>query len=156
MVVRTITTRLGPDGLAGAFVLVTGLLLWFITRDYPYGELDEIGPGFMPWVASIGLMGLGVVMLGRGVKKAAGGELPVVGRAVLIVPFAMVIFALGLDRLGLFATATVSVFVASLAAPRTKLLERVAFSIVLAAFATLVFGYGLSMTMPIWPAFLRP
>ena len=148
---QAILVRLGREGLAGAFVVAVGLLIYLLVRDYPRGRISEFGPGFVPWAASIGLMLVGAAMLVR----AWVGEREQLDRAVrpavVLLPLGMVIFALGLERFGLALTAAIGVFIASLAARETTLAERLILSVGLAALVTAIFGYALGMTMPLWP-----
>lgn len=151
-----ISARLGRDGIAGCAVCVLGLVGFLIVRDYPVGTLSEFGPGFVPWVATLGMIALGAVMAVRAVAVGGGERLEIrIGRPLIVVPLGMTIFAFGLSPLGFSLSAALAVFVTSLAAPGTRFTERLLAAIFLSALVTLIFGYGLSMTMPLWPAFLR-
>lgn len=154
--IRTIATRLGRDGVAGAFVVTCGVVLWFIVRNDPRGELADIGPGFVPWVASFALMFLGAIMVLRAFSVPQYDSAPVIGWGVVAVPVAMAVFAYGLEPLGLFVASALGVFITSLAARESTYLGRIILALILGAAVTLVFGYGLGMTMPLWPEFLRP
>jgi hypothetical protein len=155
-VIRTIAARLGRDGVAGAFVVACGVLLWFIVRNDPRGELADIGPGFVPWVSSFALMILGAIMVVRALSVPQYDEAPVIGRGVVTVPIAMAVFAYGLEPLGLFTASALGVFITSLAARESTYRGRIILALSLGAAVTLVFGYGLGMTMPLWPEFMRP
>jgi hypothetical protein len=148
---HAILARLGREGLAGIFVVAIGLLLYLLVRDYPRGRISEFGPGFVPWAASIGLMLLGAAMLVR--AWAGPGEKAdlAVRPAVMLLPVGMGIFAFGVESIGLAFTAAVGVLVASFASAESGLKERLLLSLGLAALVTLIFGYALGMTMPLWP-----
>lgn len=154
--IRTIAARLGRDGVAGAFVVACGIVLWFIVRNDPRGELADIGPGFVPWVASFALMILGAIMVVRALSTPQYDEAPVVGWGVIVVPVAMAVFAYGLEPLGLFLASAFGVFITSMAARESTYLGRITLALTLAALVTVVFGYALGMTMPLWPEFIRP
>ena len=153
---RAAAARLGRDGIAGAFVVALGAILYLLVRNYPRGTLSEFGPGMVPWAASIALVVLGAAMVVRALARKNSDTVPAMSRAILVVPAGMAFFALALEPLGLFATAAIGVFVTTLAARESSLIERLAVALGLATFATIVFGYGLAMTMPLWPFFLRP
>jgi hypothetical protein len=155
-VIRTIAARLGREGVAGAFVVACGIVLWFIVRNDPRGELADIGPGFVPWVSSFALMILGSIMIVRALSVPQYDEAPVIGWGVVVVPIAMAVFAYGLEPLGLFAASALGVFITSLAARDTSYRGRIILAVALGGAVTLVFGYGLGMTMPLWPEFMRP
>jgi hypothetical protein len=148
---QAILARLGREGLAGAFVITIGLLLYFLVHDYPRGRISEFGPGFVPWAASIGLMLLGAAMLARAWAHTGEKLNLAVRPAVVLLPAAMAIFAFGVERFGLALTAAAGVFVASLASDESSIGERIVLSLGLAALVTLIFGYALGMTMPLWP-----
>jgi hypothetical protein len=154
---RAIAARLGRDGAAGAFVIVAGAVLWLIVRNYPRGELSQFGPGYLPWIASIGMMLLGAAMVaGAYLSSNNVHEAQTVGRPVLIVPLGMLVFAFGLEPLGLFVTSALGVFVTTFASRESKLAERVLLALALATLVTIVFGYGVGMTVPLAPPSLRP
>ncbi len=152
----SIFARLGRDGIAGSAIAIGGLIGFVIVRDYHVGSLSEFGPGFMPWVATIGMMVLGGAMVVRALAVGSGEPIAiVVGRPLIVVPLGMALFAYGLDPLGFAMASALAVFVTSLASPESSLAERLLASLVLAGLVTLIFGYGLSMTMPLWPVFIR-
>jgi hypothetical protein len=148
---QAMLARLGREGLAGAFVIAIGLLLYLLVRDYPRGRISEFGPGFVPWAASIGLMLLGAAMLARAWVSASEKLDLAVRPAVMLLLVGMAIFAFGIEQLGLALTAAIGVFVASFASREASLSERIGLSLGLAALVTVIFGYALGMTMPLWP-----
>ena len=153
---NTIFSRLGQDGTAGAAIALGGLIGFIIVRDYPVGSLSEFGPGFMPWVATIGMIALGSAMVVRAL--AAGVRIDftiVVGRPLILVPLGMAAFALGLEPFGLALSSALAVLITSFASSESSLTERLLAAVVLSVLITLVFGYGLSMTVPLWPAPFR-
>jgi hypothetical protein len=148
--------RLGRDGIAGTAIAIGGLIGFWIVRDYPVGSLAEFGPGFMPWVGTIGMAILGLAMVARALVGGGGEIVPVtVGRPVIVVPAGMAIFAFGLEPLGFMLASALAVFVTSLAAKESSVIERIAVSVGLAVLVTGIFGFGLKMTMPLAPWFLR-
>jgi hypothetical protein len=153
---RAIFGRLGREGVAGGFVLLIGAALWMIVRSYPRGDVSQFGPGMVPWAASIGLVLLGMMMVARALRFPTEVSEPLVGRAAIMVPLGMAVFAFTLERAGLFAASAIGVLVTTFASRESGTVERVIIALMLASLVTAVFGYGLSMTMPLWPAFMRP
>ena len=150
-------SRLGQDGTAGAAIALGGAVGFLLVRDYPVGSLSDFGPGFMPWVATIGMTILGGIMLARALLAPVRfGFTIVVGRPLVLVPLGMASFALGLEPLGLALASALAVLVTSFASLESSLKERLAAAAVLAALITLVFGYGLGMSVPLAPALFRP
>jgi hypothetical protein len=150
-------SRLGREGIAGLAVFLTGLVGWLLVRDYPVRELSDFGPGFVPWVTTIGMAILGAAMIARALAGGTHEDIRIAfGRPLLFVPGGMAVFAFGLETLGLFVASVLSVFVTTFASPESSLRERIVTALALAVLVTLVFSYALGMTMPRWPAFLRP
>ena len=155
MPARAFAARLGRDGAAGVFVLIIGAVLWSVVRYYPRGDLGQFGPGYLPWAASIGMMLLGAALVVAGYLSRNSDETQIFGRPVLIVPIGMAVFAFGLETLGLFVTSAAGVFVTTFASPEPSMRERVVLALALATLVTIVFGYGVGMTVPLKPLFLR-
>ena len=140
-----------PDVLGGVILAAigAGFALWALVH-YDAGTLRRMGPGFFPMVLGSVLFGLGLII-----------ALPALGRngtapriepgAALAVLASIVIFALGLQRLGLAGSAALAVLVASIPAPRKGWLWRLVLAAAVTALTVLVFSFGLRMTLPVWP-----
>ena len=140
-----------PDILGGLILTAIGVgaALWAALH-YDIGTLRRMGPGFFPVVLGAGLFVLGLVI-----------ALPALGRActapkvepwtLLAVLAAIVIFALGLSRLGLAGATAVTVLVATLPAPRKGWVWRTVLALSVSVLTVLVFSIGLRMTLPLWP-----
>jgi hypothetical protein len=102
------------------------------------------------------MMLLGLALLTTGYLSRHAREAQSFGRPLLIVPIGMVVFAFGLNRLGLFVTAAASVLITTFASRESSMRERFVLALVLATLVTLVFGYGVGMTVPLKPPFLLP
>ena len=154
---QAILNRLGRDGIAGAAIVITGLFGFLLVRDYPVGDLSEFGPGFVPWVTTLGMALLGAIMVFQALQKHSTEKIAlVINRPLIVIPVGMALFAIGLEPLGIAVASALSVFVSSLASSESRLKERILVSVGLAILVTLVFSYGLGMTMPRWPWFMRP
>lgn len=139
------------DVLLGLLFAAIGAAALFIGRDYVFGTSLRMGPGFLPRIVSGGLVLLGLVLVIRGIL-AGGWALPVIGwRPILLISLAVIVFAATIDRLGLFVASLLSVAIGACAGQeiRWKELPFVAFG--LAAFCTILFGYLLKISMPVWP-----
>lgn len=142
------------EAAAGAVLLLAGGALLALTWSYPSGDLAEIGPGLILQLASGLLLLLGGLMLGRGIAGRSDEvpHVPVLHRwRPFIIPAAMGVFAALLPWLGLALTAAISSYAASLASRELSQRERLACALLLAAFVTALFGYGLRLPVAIWP-----
>ncbi|WP_333826809.1 tripartite tricarboxylate transporter TctB family protein [Pararhodobacter sp.] len=140
-----------PD-LCGGLILAAigaGAAVWAALY-YDMGTLRRMGPGFFPVVlgAVLFLLGMVVALPAVGRTAAAPKVEPAAAAAVLA---AILIFALGLNRLGLAGATAASVLVATLPAPRKGAVWRIVLAVVVTVLTVLVFSLGLRMTLPLWP-----
>jgi hypothetical protein len=141
-----------PPGLA--FIALGGAALW-ISRDYPLGDLNRMGPGYFPRMLSIGLICLGVLIVRRGLPDLAGGRGPGSGldRSLWLIPLALVVFGLSVERLGVVVALALTLAVAG-AAHRDARITEVAMSIVtLIVLSVLIFVVALKLPLRLWPDF---
>lgn len=140
------------DDLLGGLALAlvgAGALVWSFLQ-YDIGSLRQMGPGFFPAVLGGGLAILGLIVALPALRRA-GTPAPFEGWAALAVVTCILIFGLGLTRLGLVPATALSVAVASLPAPHPGWAWRGALVVVVTGLTVLVFHFGLRMTIPLWP-----
>lgn len=119
--------------------------------NFDIGTPRRMGPGFFP-------LGLGVMLTGLGGVIAASAAPAKADKLRLALPelaavlSAIVVFALGVERLGLIATTAATVLIASAAAPRRGVIWRLVLAAAVTAISALVFHILLRMTLPLWPA----
>lgn len=143
---------LSKDLRVGLFLMLCGAGLSWLVWKYPTGTLSDIGSGAMLQLAGVLILLLGTIMAVRGwwLQSAPTGRSNFSFRA-FIVPGAMAVFALLLPWLGLALTAAISTAVAGFGSRELSWKERGLSAVVLAAFVTALFGYGLRLQVPIWP-----
>ncbi|WP_321365654.1 tripartite tricarboxylate transporter TctB family protein [uncultured Celeribacter sp.] len=140
-----------PDLVGGVLLAAIGLFVVFYTlTHYEIGSLRRMGPGFFPAVlgATLALLG-GMVALPALARQ--GEAIHIAWKECLAVLAAILIFAAGLDRLGLVLVTLTSVLIASLAAPDRRIGWRIVLALVVTALSVAVFSFGLKMTVPLWP-----
>lgn len=140
------------DDLLGGLALTLlggGALVWSLLH-YEIGSLRQMGPGFFPALLGGGLSLLGLAVALPALRRS-GTPAPFEGRAALAVIGAIVIFGLGLTRLGLVPATALAVAVASLPAPHPGRMWRAGLVVTVTALTVLVFHVGLRMTIPLWP-----
>ncbi|HVV92434.1 MAG TPA: tripartite tricarboxylate transporter TctB family protein [Hyphomicrobiales bacterium] len=124
--------------------------LWF-GRDLRIGSPEAMGPGFLPWMLSIILLGFAAILFWRSIAiEGPKVERPGL-RSNFFVLFAIVAFGLTIERLGLVIATILCVGLASLAARDMRWKEAIALSLGMAVFAVVVFIYGLNQYLDIWP-----
>jgi hypothetical protein len=146
------------DVLSGLlFMGVAAFGLW-VSRNYPIGTASSMGTGYMPRLLLWVLLGLGGLILVSGLRKAdrppeAGASGAVAWRPVVFVTLSLVVFGLALERLGLLLSILLLTGIGAVAGRSMRPLETAIATLVLIALCWLIFIVGLSLTIPLWPAF---
>lgn len=135
-------------GLLSAAIGGGGLVL---ARDWPLGTPTDPGSGAFPVLICLGLIGLGALTIARAV--IVNGE-PLTARAwrpLLFVTLSVSVFALLLERIGLFVAILLLVLVADLAGAKPRPLVMGIFGAGLAGCCAVVFVQGLGLPIQVWP-----
>ncbi|HEY5798539.1 MAG TPA: tripartite tricarboxylate transporter TctB family protein [Bosea sp. (in: a-proteobacteria)] len=141
------------DLLLGLFLVGVAAGALFATRNLAVGHAADMGPGYMPRVVSLALLGFGLFFCTRGIWRAGAALAiePVLLRPLLAILGAVGVFALTAERLGLAIAAVVTVILASFATREGRLRETVPFALVLSGAAVLLFIKVLALPVPVWP-----
>jgi hypothetical protein len=144
---------LSKDFLAGLIFFAFGLAALHIADlDYPMGSLTRMGPGNFP--AGLGvILGLfGIYLMGRGIgwsRETATWD----WRPVSCVVASMLAFGFLVPRAGLVPALVAMFFVAALAGREIRWRELAVLTLVMTAFAVLVFVYLLKLPFQLVPGF---
>jgi hypothetical protein len=141
------------DFLAGLIFFAFGLAALHIADlDYPMGSLTRMGPGNFP--AGLGvILGLfGIFLMARGVGWPRGEARPASWdwRPVSRIVASMLAFGFLVPRLGLVPALVAMFFIAS---GMTRWREVIVLTVVMTAFAVLVFVYLLKLPFQLVPGF---
>lgn len=141
------------DLLLGLFLVGVATGTLFATRNLAVGHAADMGPGYMPRVIALALLGFGLFFCARGAWRAGAAQAiePVLARPLLAVLGAVGIFALTAEKLGLAIASVVTVVLASFATREARVLETVPFALVLSGAAVLLFIKVLALPVPVWP-----
>lgn len=146
------------DFWSGVMFAAFGLFFVLYAQQYDMGTAARMGPAYFPTVLGGLLLLLGILITFKGMK-AAGGEDSKLGafhfKPLLFVLGAVVAFGLLLRPLGLLVALAVLVVVSSLGSPEFKLRDALLLTVGLSILCVVVFINGLSMTIPVLPAFMR-
>lgn len=140
-----------PDLLFGLFLVLVATGALVATRKLTFGSAAEMGPGYMPRVVSLGLLGFGLFFTGRGLFGRWQGIERVHLRPLLAIPASVAVFALLATTAGLAIASFVTVAVAGAASRETRLMEILLFGAGLSAAAVLLFVKLLALPVPVWP-----
>jgi hypothetical protein len=139
------------DLLFGLFLVAVAAGTLVATRKLVIGHAADMGPGYMPRVVALMLMAFGLFFSGRGFWRMRVGIAPVQWRPLLAILASVGFFALTAERLGLAISSVAAVLLASLATREGRLVEAIAFAVVLSGAAVLLFVKLLGLPIPIWP-----
>ena len=129
---------------------VAALGLWLL-RDVRLGTAMRMGPGFLPTAVCYGLLLFGLIMAGRSLVVTGPPLARWHIRPLALVLGSLLVFALGMQRLGLFLTTLLVVAVAALATPESRWREVVVIGVALATFSTVLFVRVLGLPIAAWP-----
>lgn len=116
------------------------------------------GAGYFPLGLAVLLAVLGAVVLFKSLTIESEGGDPVgaiAWRPLVVVVFSIALFGLTLERLGLLIAVPLLIIVVSFAGDEFRWKGVIIASAVLTAFAWGVFVKGLSLTIPVVPAFMQ-
>jgi hypothetical protein len=145
------------DFWSGMMFAAFGLGFAVIAQNYDMGTAARMGPAYFPTVLGGLLTLLGVIIALRGLKTEEPDSQ--VDKfhftPLMLILGAVVAFGLLLRPAGLLVALTVLVIVASFGSHEFKWREIIPLTVVLTLLVLGVFIYGLSMTIPVLPAFMR-
>ncbi len=126
-------------------------------QQYDMGTAARMGPAFFPTMLGGLMLLLGVIVTieGLATEHADGKIEPFNFRALVLVLGSVVAFGLLLRPAGLIVALFVLICVSSFGGHEFKLRDVLLLSVGMAALVYGVFIYGLSMTIPVWPSFMR-
>lgn len=145
------------DFWSGVMFVAFGLFFIGFARQYDMGSAARMGPAFFPTVLGGLLLLLGVLVLieGMAIEGHDGKVEPFNFRALGLVLGAVVAFGLLLRPAGLIVALFVLIVVSSFGGHEFRLRDVLLLSVGMALLVFAVFIYGLNMTIPVWPAFMR-
>ena len=135
--------------LSGLFVLVIGGICLAAVGDLEIGTAQEMGPGYVPRMLSLVLVGLGILICIVALVSDSDPVEKPKWKPITLVTIGIVCFALLFERAGLIPALIVLILIASLANEEFKLIEVIGNMVALSVLCTLVFKLGLGMNISI-------
>ncbi|MGX7741184.1 tripartite tricarboxylate transporter TctB family protein [Rhodopseudomonas parapalustris] len=145
----------GPQDFVGGVVLIAVAVfaLW-AASDLGGMHGFRFGPGTVPRLLALLLLGLGAVIAATGIFIEGQRLATFHWRGPLFVGLAILSFAVTIRPLGLVIAALSSFLIAALGTPETRWGETVLVGIVLTAACCGLFVYGLALPFALWPVAL--
>jgi hypothetical protein len=142
------------DFYSGLLFIAFGVAALVISQPYTLGTAARMGPGYFPRILGTLLVVLGAVLCLVGGRRA-GEERPQWHlRPLLTVLVSVSLFALFAQWLGLIITSVLLVVVSSWAGEEFKWKEALVSGLVQGVASVVIFVYGLTMPLEVWPTFL--
>jgi hypothetical protein len=134
------------DFWSGVMLIVLGGGALFIARNYQFGSSLRMGPGYFPVILSAALVLFGVYFVLQGLRAGAEkieGSWSI--RALVIVPFSLVVFGLLIDRAGFIPAMLALIIISAAASKEFRLVEVLLFAAFLTAMCVAVFIWALGL-----------
>lgn len=143
-----------PQDFWGGLVLaaLAGFALW-AARDLPGMRGFAFGPGTAPRLFAYILGGLGLLIAGMGLLTHGPRIERYRVRGPVFIIGAILIFAFTIRSLGLVIASFLCVVTCALAAEDFRWKETILWAVVLTAFCSVLFPYGLNLPFQLWPRF---
>jgi hypothetical protein len=143
--------RSPKDFWSGLFFFAIALGFIGLSRGYNMGDMHRMGPALFPVIIGTILAGLGLLIAGRAFVIDGPPVPRFYAGPILISLFAMVLFGVALQWLGLIAAIAVLVLVGSFASRESRIATTIALAAVLIVFSVGVFVLLLGLPIPLWP-----
>ena len=149
---RALASEWIPPGL---FFIALGMAALWLSRDYPVGDLNRMGPGYFPRMLSVGMICLGVLIVRQGLPDLAGGKGIRNGldRSIWIIPLSLVVFGLSVEPLGVVIALALTLAVAGAAHRESRVTEVAISTVTLIVLSVLIFVVALKLPLHLWPEF---
>jgi len=141
----------GQDVLCGLLFALVGTAGLWIGRDYPMGTSLRLGTGVFPRILCWGLIGIGGIVLVRGLLTHGPGLGHWAWRPVLLIGAAAVAFALLIEPAGLIAAMIALMVLGALAGTGHTLKEFATFAVIMLVMGWGIFIWGLGMPIKVFP-----
>jgi uncharacterized membrane protein len=137
------------DFWAGAMFIAIGAGAMFSARNYPFGTSLRIGPGYYPIILSGILIAFGLYVMLRGLRKNEKIQGNWSIRALIVLPFSMVLFGILMKLAGFIPALIALCFVSAASGREFKFTEVLLLTIFLGALSVTLFVWGLGLPYPL-------
>jgi hypothetical protein len=139
------------DIVAGAIFIVLGGAFATGSLAYEIGSPLNMGPGYLPLVLGVVLVGLGILIVAKGFIAGEGEPIGVADlRVIVLITAALLFFGLTVRGLGLVGALFGSSLLAALARSQTPIRETLLIAIGITALSVVVFVLALQLRLPLF------
>lgn len=139
----------------GLFFMALGAAALWVSHDYKLGDLNRMGPGYFPRMLSFGMIGLGALIVVKGLPELAGakGIGARLERSFWLIPASMVLFGFTVEPLGLVIALALAIAVAGAAHRQIRPKEIAISAVTVIVLTVLIFVVVLKLPLRLWPDF---
>jgi hypothetical protein len=141
------------DFWAGMMLIAIGSAAMFIARDYRFGNALRMGPGFFPVILGGILVVFGVCIAAIGMRHGEKIQGHLSLRALILLPFSLILFGLLMELAGFVPAMAALVFVAAASGREFKFVEVLGLTVFLTLASMAVFIWGLGLPYPLIKGF---
>jgi len=139
---------------AGVLLIAIAAAGYYLNQEYTLGSARRMGPGYMPWLVFLLQMGLGALIIGLGLFNGPDRLERWAWRELVLVLAAMIVFALTLERGGLFVAVGAAVLISALGDHTHRPKGVIGLMLFLIALTWWIFIRELDIRVSIWPQFM--
>lgn len=133
------------DALAGLLFMALGAIGFVVALSYPFGSLQEMGPGFFPRIQGVMLVGFGIATLIKGLRSGEQVEGAWSWLPLLLLAASLIAFGWLMERFGLLPALVVLIVTSARAGKEFRWKEVVVLTVVLCVMAVAIFVWGLGL-----------
>ena len=141
------------DFWAGMMLVAIGLAAMFIARDYRFGSALRMGPGFFPTLLGGILIAFGICILAAGLRSGEKIEGRLSLRALVGLPFSLVLFGVLMGKAGFLPALVALVFASAASGREFRFLEVLLLTALLTVGSVALFIWGLGLPYPLIKGF---
>ena len=141
------------DVASGLLLIVVAVVGLWLNQDHTLGTARRMGPGYMPMLVFWIQIGLGAIVLGIGLFNGPDPLERWAMRELVLVLASLCVFALLLEKGGLFLSIAATVAVAAMADRTHRPLGVLGLIVFLIALCWFVFIRELDIRVSVWPNF---
>ena len=141
------------DFCAGVMFFVVGAIAIVVAWDYPFGSSTRMGPGYFP-VSMGGIMvGMGLIIMLQGLRnnEKIQGNWSI--RALILLPFSLVIFGILIEAAGFIPALVALIFVSAASSREFKFKEVLVQTAIMVPICWTIFIWGLGLPYPMFLKF---
>lgn len=141
------------DFWGGVMLIGIGSSAVFIARDYHFGSVLHMGPGFFPTLLGIILVLFGLIIMIKGLLKGEKIQGMISFRALALLSISLILFGILIERAGLIPALVALIFCSAYASKDFNFLQECLLILILTMISVSLFIWGLGLPFPLIKGF---